>query len=67
MPAVLKDDNFGQLGFYAQGVNTITQGIVSLFADPLIKKLGGIKNCIVLGALFHSIYTAAMILPALLD
>jgi len=40
--------------------------MVSLFADPLIKKLGGTNRCIVLGALFHSIYTAAMILPALM-
>jgi hypothetical protein len=40
------------------------QGIVSLVAAKIISKLGGVKNTIILGAFMHTLYTAAMILPA---
>jgi hypothetical protein len=64
MYKVLRDDKFGGLGFYAQCTNNVAQGLVSLGAAKIIEKLGGIKNAIILGAFMHTLYTAAMILPA---
>jgi hypothetical protein len=37
---VLKDDGFGNLGFYALGVMYATFGVCSMFANVLIKKFG---------------------------
>merc|ERR1711957_262249 len=59
---VLKDNHFGQLGFYALGVLYGSFGISSFFSAPLVHYLGH-KKSLILGSLCYAIYIAGFILP----
>ena len=61
---VMKDNNFGNLGFYSLGILYCTFGISSFFAAPLVNKMG--ERCALgCGSLCYVFYLGAFIPPLL--
>jgi hypothetical protein len=59
---VLKDNDFGNLGFYSLGVAYFVFGCSAFFTGPIVKKLGD-KCTLSLGAFCYCFYTSSFILP----
>jgi MFS family permease len=59
---VLKDDHFGQLGFYSLGVHYACFGIFSFMSAPIVNKLGE-KYSLMIGCSTYILYIGAFIPP----
>jgi len=59
---VMKDNDFGNLGFYSLATHYCFFGICCFFSAPIVIKLGH-RFSLLLGALTYSIYISAFILP----
>lgn len=62
---LLKDEGFGKLGFYSNASVYIGVCVGSIYAERLIKKVGGLKNALIIGAFLCVPYLASFNLPAL--
>jgi len=60
----MKDNNFGNLGFYSLGILYGSFGVSSMFAAPIVNKLG-VKCALGCGALCYVFYLGAFIPPLL--
>lgn len=60
----MRDDNFGDLGFYSLGLNYGCFGLFSFLSAPIVKKWGA-KRSIIIGCLTYCIFIGAFILPCL--
>jgi hypothetical protein len=58
----MKDNNFGNLGFYSLGILYGTFGIASFFATSIVKKCGD-RIALGCGALCYVFYLASFIPP----
>jgi MFS family permease len=61
---VLKDNDFGELGFYSLAVLYMSFGVSSFFAAPIVKRCGE-RTSLVVASLAYILFTAVFILPAL--
>jgi hypothetical protein len=59
---VLKDDHFGNLGFYSLGLHYMCFGICSFMSAPIVKKLGE-KYSLMIGCSTYVLYIGAFIPP----
>jgi MFS family permease len=59
---VMKDNNFGNLGYYSLAVHYFFFGICSFISAPVVMKLGP-RLSMLFGAMTYSIFIAAFILP----
>jgi MFS family permease len=59
---VLKDDHFGQLGFYSLGLHYSVYGICSFMAAPIVKRWGE-KKSLMVGCSTYVLYIGAFIPP----
>ena len=59
---VLKDNDFGNLGFYSLGVLYFVFGCSSFITAPIVRKLGD-KCTLSVGALCYAFYTGSFIVP----
>ena len=59
---MLRDDNFGQLGFYSLGAHYCAFGIFSFAAAPSVNKIGP-KVSMMIGCCLYALYIGAFILP----
>ena len=63
--SALDDSGFDKLGFFQLAIVYLMLGSGSLFATPVMSRLGGPRLCMVLGAVFDCFWILASILPAL--
>jgi hypothetical protein len=59
---VLKDNDFGNLGFYSLGVLYFVFGCSSFITAPIVRKLGD-KKALSIGAICYAFYTGSFIIP----
>jgi len=59
---VLRDDSFGQLGFYSLGAHYCAFGLFSFAAAPSVNKIGP-KVSMMIGCCLYALYIGAFILP----
>jgi hypothetical protein len=59
---ILKDNNFGQLGFYSMSLMFLFFGFFSFFMGPIVRKLGD-KYAFSLGTFCLSFYIGGFFLP----
>ena len=59
---IMEDNDYGNLGFYSLAVCYLAMGISSMFATPIVRRLGTIKS-LFLGAFAQTLFVASYILP----
>jgi hypothetical protein len=59
---IMRDNNYGNLGFYSMGTMYLCFGMSSFFSAPVLACLGD-KYSIAFGSLAHVIQTGVQILP----
>jgi len=60
---LLKENDFGDLGFYSLGIFNLVQTLACFFAVPIVKR-AGFRASFVMGGLTYTLFVSSFVLPA---
>lgn len=63
--SALNSNGYDKLGFFELAILYLCLGVGSLFATPLMQRLGGPRLCMVIGSACDTIWILTSIIPAL--